>query len=69
MSQQSQWLSRSGASEYLDVSPDTVERRAIAWKSEPIEGRIRWKFLKLGDDTRQERRYYVADLESLLVVP
>jgi hypothetical protein len=28
------------------------------WQSEPVPNRIRFKFLKLAEDTRKERRYY-----------
>ena len=61
------WLSLSGAAQFLDVSTDTISRRAVPWQDEPITGRVRWKYLKLGEGTRQERRYCVEDLEALLV--
>jgi hypothetical protein len=61
------WLSRRGATEKLDVSVDTVERRAIPWQDEPVTGRLRYKYLKLGDQTRQDRRYCEEDLDALLV--
>jgi len=59
-----QWLSLSGAAEYLDVSNDTISWRAVPWSDEPVSGMIRWKSLKLGEGTRQERRYFVEDLEA-----
>ena len=61
------WLSRKGAAEKLDVSVDTIERRAIPWQDDPVPGRLRYKHLKLGEETRQERRYCEEDLEALLV--
>ncbi len=61
------WLSLSSAAAHLDVSTDTVLRRAIPWSDDVVPGKIRWKFLKLGEDTRQERRYYAPDLDALLV--
>ena len=61
------WLSRKGAAEKLDVSVDTIERRAIHWQDEPVPGKLRYKYLKLGEETRQERRYCEEDLEALLV--
>ena len=61
------WLSRKGAAEKLDVSVDTIERRAIPWQDYPVPGRLRYKYLKLGEETRQERRYCEEDLEALLV--
>ena len=62
-----EWKSLSSAAQHLDVSNDTILRRAVPWQDEPVEGRIRFKHLKLGADTRQERRYYVPDLDALLV--
>jgi hypothetical protein len=61
------WLSRKGAAEKLDVSVDTIERRAIPWQENPAPGKLRYKYLKLGDQTRQDRRYFEEDLEALLV--
>ena len=61
------WLSRKGAAEKLDVSVDTIERRAIPWQDEPVSGKLRYKFLKLGEETRQDRRYCEEDVEALLV--
>ena len=61
------WLSASGAAEFLDVSADTIHRRAIPWQDSPVRGRIRFMLLKLGEGTRMERRYHKPDLEALLV--
>ena len=61
------WLSRKGAAEKLDVSVDTIERRAIPWQDEPVLGKLRYKYLKLGEETRQDRRYCEEDLDALLV--
>jgi len=60
------WLSRKQAAAKIPVSGDTVERRAIAWTAEPVAGKIRFKLLKLAEDTRQERRYFELDVEALL---
>lgn len=60
------WLSLAKAAEYLDVSKDTVLRRAVEWTDEPVPGKVRTKYLVLGTDTRQDRRYYLPDLERLL---
>ena len=49
------WLSRKGAAEKLDVSVDTVERRAIPWQDDPVPGKLRYKYLKLEEETRQDR--------------
>lgn len=64
------WLSLSSAAEFLDVSTDTILRRAVPWPKDddnPIHGRIRFKKLMLGEKTRMERRYYKPDLEAFLV--
>ena len=61
------WLSRRHAAQKLSVSVDTIERRSIQWQAEPVPGKLRYKLLKLGADTRQERRYFEPDLELLLV--
>jgi len=61
------WLSLGGAADYMGVSEDTIGRRAIPWQDAPVPGRVRYKLLKLGENTRMERRYYVPDLETLLV--
>ena len=60
------WLSRKQAAQKIGVSVDTVDRRATPWQSEPVKHRVRFKLLKLDENTRQERRYYEADLEALL---
>jgi hypothetical protein len=49
------WLSRKGAAEKLAVSVDTVERRAIPWQDDPVPGKLRYKYLKLEEETRQDR--------------
>lgn len=65
------WLSRKDAAKKIGVSVQTIQRRAIAWDDNGgfIPGKVRFKFLKLDDDTRQERRYYEPDVEALLVTP
>jgi len=60
------WLSLKAAAAKISVSVDTINRRALEWQDEPVPGRIRFKRLKLGEDTRQERRYFEPDVEALL---
>lgn len=77
MSEKTMWASLGGAAAYIDVSPDTILRRAVPWPEkrgmphydpgDPVPGKVRWKFLKLGEHTRQDRKYYVPDLEQWLV--
>jgi hypothetical protein len=61
------WLALGSAAKYLDVSEDTVNRRGIPWQERPAHGRLRWKLLKLGQNTRMGRRYFRDDLDALLV--
>jgi hypothetical protein len=61
------WLRASNAAEFIDVSTDTICRRALAWRDTAVPGKIRYKLLKLGPDTRMERRYFRPDLELMLV--
>lgn len=64
----------SGAAEFIDMSTDTILRRAVEFHGDPDEihlqpcpeGMIRYKKLKLGKNTRQERRYYLPDLKLWL---
>ena len=60
------WLSLAKAAEFLDVSKDTVLRRAVEWSDETVPGKVRTKYLVLGTDTRSDRRYYLPDLERWL---
>jgi len=60
------WPLPSGAAEHLDVSNDTLRRRATQWQNDPVIGKVRWTYLKLGDNTRMERRDYVPDFDALL---
>jgi len=50
------WLSRREAAAKVSVSVDTIERSPVPWQDEPVPGKLRYKLLKLGPDTRQERR-------------
>jgi hypothetical protein len=68
------WVSLSKAAEFIDTSNPTILRRAVyfAKNVEEIdeypcpEGKVRYKKLKLGKATRQERRYYIPGLRRWL---
>ena len=62
------WLSRREAARKISVSVDSIQRRAIRWSDEPVPGRLRYKFLKLGEGTRLERRFFEPDVEAFLVL-
>lgn len=61
------WFSLGSAARYLDVSADTINRRATPWCDNPVPGKLRWKLLKLGEGTRMERRYLRDDLDAMLI--
>ncbi len=68
------WVGLSKAAEYLDVSDDTILRRAVPYNGDPEEiglhpcpeGKVRCMQLNLGKGTRQQRRYYLPDLNKWL---
>jgi hypothetical protein len=68
-----QWLCCSHASAMIDVSDDTIQRRAVPWddKVGSREGKIRYKHLDLnpGSRKKKERRYYAPDVLALLKPP
>ena len=62
------WLSRREAARKISVSVDTIERRSLPWQDDPVPGKLRYKLLKLGEDTWMERRYFEPDVEAFLVL-
>jgi len=68
------WVSLSKAADFVELSKPTILRRAVYFdkRAQDIEfyscpeDRVRYKRLKLGKGTRQERRYYVPDLRLWL---
>ena len=50
----------------IDVSKDTILRRSVPWRDEPILHRIRYRLLALDQGTRRERRYFASDVEALM---
>ena len=68
------WVSLDKAAEFVDVSKPTILRRAVYFNKPVVEieefpcpeGKVRFKKLKLGKSTRQERRYYIPDLRLWL---
>lgn len=70
MNDDTNWFGADGAAKFIDVHPDTIWRRGVPFKASPnapVPGKIRFRKLKLGENTRMERRYYRPDLEALLV--
>jgi len=68
MLEYTKWASLSGAAAYIVVSTDTIGRRAVpvVERKPRVPEKVRWKFLKLGEGTRMERRYFVEDLDFWL---
>jgi len=68
------WARLSDAAKFIGVSPDIILRRGVEFHGNASEihlrtcpdGKMRHMRLKLGDNTRQERRYYVPDLMKWL---
>jgi hypothetical protein len=60
------WVSLGTSAALIDVSNDTILRRAVLWQLERVPSRIRYKLLKLDIGTRQERRHLAPDVEALL---
>ena len=63
------WLGGKDAGEYLGVSRDFVEERAVAWVDEPVPGMLRYKHMVTKSNGEPIRRYFVPDLDALLHVP
>ena len=63
------WLSMTEATRKLSVSDETINRRAIPYQSDPVPFKIRWKMLKLDEDTEEGRRFLESDAEAFLVTP
>jgi|GEM_PF-1133227 len=63
------WLSVKEAAHKLDVSTDTIERRAIPWQPESQPYKVRYKNLVLDKGGNPTRRYYEPDLEKWMYEP
>lgn len=63
------WVKCKSMATFLDVSRDTIERRAIPWQEAPVPHRFRYKLLHLAEGTDPERRYYFPDAASFLHSP
>ena len=63
------WVKAKSLAALLDVSRDTIERRAVAWQETPVPHRFRYKWLQLDPTTPPERRYFLRDAEQCLFDP
>lgn len=69
-----QWLSAQHAAAAIDVSTDSIERRAVPWDPDLPnngynEGKVRYKELGLNVGKKGDRRYYAPDVFELLKTP
>jgi hypothetical protein len=55
------WVKCSTLCHYLDISDDTVTRRAIPWQDDHVPYKFRWKEFPLDEDKEPEKRYYFPD--------
>ena len=60
------WFRGKEGSEFVGISRDTLERRAIPWQPQPVPYKVRYKLLVLDEGAQPVRRYYRPDLEALL---
>lgn len=65
----SEWMTKAEAAAHLVLSVDTIERRGIPWQEDPVQFKIRVKYLCLGEGTRELPRYFRADVDALLATP
>lgn len=63
------WLSAKEAAKKLNVSTDTIGRRAIPWQDAGEPYKVRYKYLVLDEGAEPVRRYYEPDVEALLCEP
>ena|ERR1035441_9353278 len=62
------WLGAKDAGAYVGRSPDWVEDRALEWPldEKPIQGRIRFQWLRDRPNDRGTRRFYRPDIDRFL---
>lgn len=63
------WLGGKDAGLYIGRSRDAVEKRAIPWRDEYVEKKVRYKLLQMDADGETERRYFKPDLDKWLLIP
>ena len=61
------WYRGKEGSEFVGISRDTLEHRAIPWQPQPVPFKVRFKLLVLDEGAEPVRRYYRPDLEALLL--
>ena len=65
------WLSGKEAGEYIGMSRDYVEDRAVAWPDDDayVPYKVRYQFIVGKKGADPVRRYYRPDLDALMVKP
>jgi hypothetical protein len=62
------WLGAKDAGAYVGMSPDWAEARALEWPldDKPVQGRIRYRWLRDNPGDRGIRRFYRPDIDAFL---
>src|SRR3974390_903443 len=63
------WVRCSTLCNYLDISDDTVLRRAVPWQDDPVPHKFRFKELLLDGGGEPQKRYWFPDAVSFLRNP
>lgn len=65
------WLSGKEAGEYIEMSRDYVEDRAVPWPDDDayVPYKVRYQYIVGKKGADPVRRYYRPDLDALIVKP
>jgi hypothetical protein len=63
------WVKCATLCNYLDISDDTVARRATPWVEEHVPHKFRWKEMSLNEAAKPEKRYWFPDALAFLRQP
>jgi hypothetical protein len=63
------WVKCATVCNYLDISDDTVLRRAVPWQDDPIPFKFRYKEMTLDAGGKPEKRYWLPDVVGFLRHP
>lgn len=67
MKESSPWMTRREAAEYLRVSTDTIDRKAVEFQQDRADGRIRYRRVSFGECGPV--RLLAEDVYALLPLP
>jgi hypothetical protein len=63
------WVKCATLCAYLDISDDTVTRRAVAWQDDPVPHKFRFTEMVLNEGKEPEKRYWFPDAKAFLRNP